>query len=238
MNQPHGPFTNFRDFAHAAILLILVPIVFYGGYQLVSRTASSTDDGPPDLVKDVPEVLNQAKDFLQGRSSPPPGILWIEAIDRQKTKLSLTTPADKQGVEQKSRIAEQLSMMRQHCEKFSGNIHDQVSPETALGQAFQHLVNEVTELQESKSQTHLPRNWEKEFSALESQRKMVLSSRVDDAFRQQAATFRQAHGIQLPPVPKYDDPVFRSPVISSMDCHNVFRRNTLNAVLLVGLVRT
>ena len=197
MNQSNKHFADFRDIAHAAVLLILVPIVFYGGFLLVSRAATTKAGNPSDLVESAPEKLNQVKEYLLNQSSPPPGTTWIAAIDRQREKLSSISLTEAIKIEQRSRLEEQLNLIRQHCQTFPDDVPNEIGPETHLGRTFVRLANEIDRLQNSLAQTQLPLGWESEYEARESKRLAQQASKVNVAFQQQAAPLRKALATQL-----------------------------------------
>ena len=194
MNQASNSPYKLRDIAHAATLLILVPVVFYGGYQLVSRTTDT--ERAPVVFPPVAETLKKAKGWTNG-SSPRPVTAWLDEIDRLKNKLSLINAVESDAQTQKNRLANQLRLLREHCDKFASSLHDEISDETHLGRTLLRFANEIDGFQRQSPQAMVPLNWEAKFELTESKRLSQQAASTNTAFDQQVAPMRQVHAKQL-----------------------------------------
>ncbi len=196
MNQSGNSAFKLRDIAHAAVLLVLVPVVFYGGYQLVSHSAD-TEPEPINLVTQAVESAKQATTSWTHDLSPPPGASWIEEVDRLKKKLSSIGAIDSSTMEQKNRLDDQLTLFHEHCEAHVNDLHYEIGHETHLGRTLLRFANEIDRLRPHSPQATQPENWETEFETSESIRLAQLTASTNAAFEEQAAPMRRAHATQL-----------------------------------------
>lgn len=189
MNDPSRQPLNFRDIGHAAVLLALVPVVFYGGYKLVSHSADIEDD-PVDIG---------TKTFGSSStpSGPPPGTVWITEVDRLRNELASINLLDASMMEQRNRLDDQLRSIRQHCETHSEVVHSKIDSRTPLGQALSSIRDAVRHLQRSTTTTLSSESWEAAYKSSESKRITDQAVAVRSQYDELATPIRQAHATQL-----------------------------------------
>lgn len=189
MNDPRNPNGHFRDLAHAAVLLLLVPVVFYGGYQLVTHST--------DVEPNQDHLGTQATEYWSKKPGPPPGATWVAKVDRLRHQLSSTSLTDPGRMKQRNRLDDQLHSIRTHCETHVDSVHNTIDGGTPLGQTLMTIAHAVDRLQDSEATTTLPPSWETQFESSESARLAQQAKEVNDSYEEQAAPIRQAHATQL-----------------------------------------
>ena len=196
MNAPSRQPFNFRDIAHAAVLLILVPFVFYGGYKLVSHSADA-DPNSEHLGTQVLDKAKQTIDSSWNQSGPPPGTAWITEVDRLRNELASINLLDASRIEQRNRLDDQLRSIRQHCETHSNVIHSKIDSRTPLGQTLATIRDEVLHLHRTTTTSLSTESWKAAYETSESRRIADQSAAVRSLYDEQAIPMRQAHAIQL-----------------------------------------
>ena len=195
MSQPDSQF-KLRDLAHAAVLLILVPVVFYGGYKLVSHSAD-TEPEKKSLGTQASETIKEKVGSFLEDPGPPPGEAWIAAIDRLEKKLSSVSSADSDTIVQANRLSKQLALFRKHCETYINEVHADIDGDTHLGRTLMRLANEIDWLGQQSQQRTATHDWKVEFDASESERRMQQAMSMNAAFERQAAPIRRTHATTL-----------------------------------------
>lgn len=196
MNRSPQPLNQYRDLLHAAALLIFVPVVFYGGYRLIS---SSTDTKPAsdNILKQTGDAVKQAAESTLDRAGPPPGETWISAVDRLKQSLANTNPENPRMMQRRNILKDQLDAIRQHCETHRDAVPPKIAEQTSLGQVLIRLASEIDRLQHQPPQETIAPDWETEFRAIESDRRVRQTLAINTALETQTAAMRRAHAAQL-----------------------------------------
>jgi len=196
MNRSPQSLNQYRDLVHAAALLILVPVVFYGGYRLVS---SSTDTKPaPDNPFEQPvATAKRAAKSMLGGSGPSPGETWIPVLDRLKESLAKTNPANSQMMRRRNILIDHLDAIRQHCETHHEAVSSQIGDQSALGRMLIRLASEIDQLQHQSSQATITQDWEREFETIESDRLARQAISINIALERKIAPMRRTHATQL-----------------------------------------
>ena len=203
MNDPNRQTFNLRDVAHAAILLILVPFVFYGGYKLVSLSAD-VDPNSVNLGTQFIEKANQVIDLSSNRSSPPPGTVWIAAVDRLRNELSSIDLLDAGKIEQRNRLDSQLRSIRQHCESHADIVHSKIDSESHLGRTINSIGDAIEQIQHSTTNAPLRESWESAFQRSESDRLAQQAEEFNALYQPQAAQMQQVHSKQIAALTRHE----------------------------------
>lgn len=196
MNRSPQPLNQHRDLVHAAALLILVPVVFYGGYRLV-RSSTDTEPAPIDLIKQTQVAIKRAAESALDESGPPPGKTWVAEVDRLKQRLAKTNPANPQMMRRRNILADQLDAIRQHCETHKDAVPAEIAEQSPLGRMLIRFASEIEQLQHPSSQTTTTQDWETEFEAFESDRLARQAMSINATLEKQAVPMRRAHATQL-----------------------------------------
>lgn len=189
MNAPNRQPFNFRDIGHAAVLLILVPFVFYGGYKLVAHSAGIDPDPANNGKKTVGSSSTP--------SGPPPGTVWTTEVDRLRNELASINLLDTNKMEQRNRLDGQLTSIRQHCENHADVVHGKIDSRTPLGQTLSSIRDAVRHLQRSTTTTLSPESWEAAYESSESKRITDQAVAFRSLYDEQAIPMRQAHATRL-----------------------------------------
>lgn len=196
MNTSPQPLNQYRDLVHAAVLLLLVPAVFYGGYRLVSSSADTEPAHDNPFEQPVAKTKRAAQSIL-GRSDPPPGETWIAEVDRLKQSLAKVNAANPQMMRRRNILADQLDAIRQHCETHKDAVPAEIAERSPLGRMLIRLASEIDQLPPPSPQATISQDWESEFEAIEAKRLARQAMSINLELETQAVPIRQAHTTQL-----------------------------------------
>ena len=192
-NHPNANRSN--DIIHSVLLLIFVPLVFYGGYYLVSQTTEDTLE-PTQPLKTIGELSETIKSTTSRFTGPPPGDTWLKQVDSLKTQIQLAQVpiAD---LEKKRQIEESLNLIRQHVE---ANVHEMpgtVSVNSPLGKQINHIANQIESFQNSKLAMRQLSDWKTQYEIARRQRDTEVQSRIAAELRDQLAPLSRTHQAEL-----------------------------------------
>ncbi len=174
-----------KDLLQAAVLLCVVPLLFYGGYSLLTRTAETVPEPLPPIFEGTKEKLTPLIEVLIPPPGPPPGDAWVAEIDRIKAKLTAIAP--RLSADQFQELNLRLDRLRKHCVERRTQVPKQIGTESLLGQSLLRTAETIDRLGQKSEESALPWDWEAEFAVAEEtrldQRKASIEKQFDDQSR-------------------------------------------------------
>ena len=175
---------------------MLVPIVFYSAYNLLSHSA----DVPTKSVDIGTQVVEKGKQVASSFLSPPgppPGTAWIAEVDRLQEQLSLISLLQPARLRERNRLHDQLNSIREHCETHTEVLHSTVDTGTHLGRTIAGIRDAIDHLQLSATTAPVSEHWKSAYDSSESKRIVQQAHAFHALYEQEVAPMRQAHSTRL-----------------------------------------
>ena len=196
MNSSRENDNGFQDIVHATILLISVPILFYGGYLLVSNSTTVKINENENLIANGGEAIIKRLRY-EFKGEPLPGQVWIQEVDSLKQQLESATTTNVHELKIQERLMRRLDLIRTHCKEHEYSVPETFSPRTPLGGMLINAQRQIDKL--SSKDAALPKlsSWESEFNETESTRKNQKAQRINERVRQLTSEMAQSQQAKL-----------------------------------------
>ena len=194
MNSPFQQSSGLKDLWHMAILLCIVPLLFFGAYSLVSESASiDAKTEPASIIKKTEDA---AKPILEAFFPPAPNEAWlieIDQLDLTLADLSFTYIERKQEI---AVIRSQLAEVRRHCDTFKHEVPSEVGS-SALGDILVRIRTAMKSLSQKLPDAAPVADLEQTFASELHDRQQKRNSEIGDAYQQQSKSVIAKHSAQL-----------------------------------------
>ncbi len=194
MSSPFQQSSGLKDLWHMAILLCVVPLLFFGAYSLVSESASiNAKTEPASIIKTTEDT---AKPIFEAFFPPAPGEAWlveIDQLDLTLADLNFTNPDRKQEI---AFIRSQLAEVRLHCDTFKHEVPSEVGS-GALGDALVRIRTAMSNLSQKLPDAAPVTDLQQSFANELNDRQQKRNSEIVNAYQQQSKAVVAKHSAQL-----------------------------------------
>lgn len=207
-NSPQSTRKGSQDLLHSLILLAVVPLLFFAGWQLVKKTAELPSEPKNPVVQEVKDkaspILQEVKETtaqiihkaLPPRP-PPPGEAWLRELTALQQRIETLRPAPTVDREQIDHLRERLAMLRQHVERCVDDVPPYDQERQPLKQALLRISDEIVQVSEARSALPARPDWKQAYSTAEANDRAVRDAAVAKEEKRTLDPIKQQHQTEL-----------------------------------------